>query len=53
MTFTNNIAPNARPGQFIQVDPMGRLLRVLDNGPTSWAATTYIVNLDGTLALAH
>jgi hypothetical protein len=52
MTFINNIAPNARPGQFIQVDPMGRLIRVSDS-VTSWSATTYRVNQDGTLSLSH
>ena len=36
-----------RPGQFIVVDPAGRIVRIADI-ITSWAARTYRVETDGT-----
>lgn len=53
MRFQNNIAPNATPGQYIQVNAAGRVIRILDNAPGSWSTITYFVNSDGSLSRVY
>ena len=45
---TNQAIDQAKTGQFIVVDPQGHWVRTM-NEITSWCATTYKKNADGTV----
>lgn len=45
-------ANNVRPGQFLTLDPIGRLVRVSDS-VTSFSAEIYRLNRDGSFTRIH